>query len=174
MRVASRWQVPVDNEAYRQYIDGMPRTTGTLPDAAASVVAIQQLGNAITRSLALVLAPHEITPQQWSLLTVVRDSDAPPSLASIARKMLVSKQNITGMIARMEQIGVIRRSGNPEDQRASRIELTKHGAALLETIDPLLARWSETFFGGLAPGDRKLFRKSVQALLDRATSEPES
>lgn len=141
--------------------------------AAAAVVAIQQLGNAVTRSLGSVLASHGITPQQWSLLTVVRDSGESPSLATIARAMLVSKQNITGMTARMEQMGVIRRSGDPGDLRASRIELTRRGEQMLERIDPLLSRWAEELFGKLAPAQRKQFERAVATLLAATAGAPE-
>lgn len=160
----------VDKWAYRQYIDGMPRSR--VP-AAAAVVAIQQLGNSVTRSLGTVLAPHGITPQQWSLLTVVRDSDEAPSLATIARAMMVTKQNITGMAARMEQLGVIRRSGDPGDLRASRIELTRRGEQMLERIDPLLSRWSEELFGNLAPAQRKQFERTIATLLAATAGPPE-
>ena len=37
------------------------------------------------------------------------------TLAGLARRMMVSKQNMTGMIARLEQLGLADRAGDPND-----------------------------------------------------------
>ena len=73
------------------------------------VAGVIQLANLLTRRLAPVFEKARVTPQQWAILSVLAASSSPMSLASLARAMMVSKQNMTGMMARLEQLGFAER-----------------------------------------------------------------
>ncbi|MEA2568562.1 MAG: hypothetical protein QOI24_563 [Acidobacteriota bacterium] len=105
------------------------------------VSGVVQLANLLTRRLAPVFERAKITPQQWSVLTVLGDSDGPMTLAGLARRMLVSKQNMTGMIARLEQLALAERSDDPNDLRSSRVVLTRRGRTLVEKLRPAYEEW---------------------------------
>ncbi|HEX9493012.1 MAG TPA: MarR family transcriptional regulator, partial [Thermoanaerobaculia bacterium] len=73
-----------------------------MPDAERDLVSgVIQLANLLTRRLGPIFERAKVTPQQWAILAILADSEAPMTLASIARAMMVSKQNMTGMIARL-------------------------------------------------------------------------
>ncbi|HYK03670.1 MAG TPA: MarR family transcriptional regulator, partial [Thermoanaerobaculia bacterium] len=93
-------------------------------DLVGSVI---QLANLLTRRLGPVFERSKITPQQWSVLSALSAEDAPATLVALSRRLGVTKQNMTGMIARLEQLGVAERQGDPNDLRSSRVQLTRRG-----------------------------------------------
>ncbi|MGZ5492290.1 MAG: MarR family winged helix-turn-helix transcriptional regulator [Thermoanaerobaculia bacterium] len=106
------------------------------------VAGVIQLGNLLTRALAPVFEKANVTPQQWAVLTTI--GEEPTNLAAVARKLAVSKQNMTGMIARLEQLGVVERSDDLEDLRSSRVLLTRRGRAIVEKLTPVYEQWQKT------------------------------
>jgi DNA-binding MarR family transcriptional regulator len=136
------------------------------------VAGVVQLANLFTRRLAPVFERSNVTPQQWAVLSVLANAEAPMSLAAVAREMLVSKQNMTGMIARLEQLGLAERSGDPKDLRSSRVQLTRKGRSLLEKTRPAYEEWLERV-GGENVSDRDLaaLSRAVNKLIDALDSE---
>ena len=137
------------------------------------VAGVVQLANLFTRRLVPVFERAGVTPQQWAVLSVIGAADAPMSLASAARELLVSKQNMTGMIARLEQLGLAERSGDPNDLRSARVQLTRKGKTLLEKTRPAYEEWIATV-GGTSVSERDLLAlaRTVNRLIDAIEEEP--
>jgi DNA-binding MarR family transcriptional regulator len=106
------------------------------------VAGVIQLGNLLTRALAPVFEKANVTPQQWAVLATI--GEEPTNLAAVARKLAVSKQNMTGMMVRLEQLGVVERMDDPEDLRSSRVQLTRRGRAIVEKLAPMYEQWQKT------------------------------
>jgi MarR family 2-MHQ and catechol resistance regulon transcriptional repressor len=136
------------------------------------VAGVVQLANLFTRRLAPVFERANVTPQQWAVLSVLASAEAPMSLAAVGREMLVSKQNMTGMIARLEQLGLAERSGDPKDLRSSRVQLTRKGRTLIEKTRPAYEAWLERV-GGENVSDRDLaaLSRAVNKLIEALESE---
>ncbi|HEX7150158.1 MAG TPA: MarR family transcriptional regulator [Thermoanaerobaculia bacterium] len=100
-----------------------------------------QLANVLTRRLAPIFDKAKITPQQWSVLAALADSEGGSTLVSLARRLNVTKQNMTGMISRLEQQGLAERNEDPNDLRSSRVQLTRRGRGLVERLRPVYAEW---------------------------------
>ncbi|HEX8618141.1 MAG TPA: MarR family transcriptional regulator [Thermoanaerobaculia bacterium] len=105
------------------------------------ITGVIQLANLFIRRLGPVFEKAKITPQQWAVLSALADESSPVTLVALARRLTVSKQNMTGMIARLEQLGVAERQGDPDDLRSSRVTLTRRGRALVERVRPLYNQW---------------------------------
>src|SRR5687768_13873476 len=84
------------------------------------VSGVIQLANLLHRRLAPVFEKAKVTPQQWAVLVALADENTPVTLVALARRLVVTKQNMTGMIARLEQLGVAERQEDPNDLRSSR------------------------------------------------------
>lgn len=119
------------------------------------VAGVVQLANLFTRRLVPVFERSGVTPQQWAVLSVIGAAETPMTLAAAARELLVSKQNMTGMIARLEQLGFAERSGDPNDLRSARVQLTRKGRTLLEKTRPAYEEWIANL-AGTAVTDRDL------------------
>ena len=136
------------------------------------VAGVVQLANLFTRRLVPVFERAGVTPQQWAVLSVIGAADAPMSLAAAARELLVSKQNMTGMIARLEQLGLAERSGDPNDLRSARVQLTRKGKTLLEKTRPAYQEWIASV-GGSSVSERDLMAlaRTVNRLIDAIEGE---
>ena len=98
-----------------------------MPQSERDLVAgVIQLANLFIRRLGPIFERSRITPQQWAILSVLA-GEASITQAGLARKLLVSKQNMTGMVLRLEQLGLAERSDDPNDLRSSRVQLTRRG-----------------------------------------------
>src|SRR6059058_293927 len=129
------------------------------------VAGVIQLANLLTRRLAPVFAKARITPQQWAILSVLARTGTPMSLASLARTMMVSKQNMTGMMTRLEQLGFAERADDPKDLRSSRVVLTRRGRTTIEKLRPAYEQWREALVGETSERDLAAAAKTIETLI---------
>jgi DNA-binding MarR family transcriptional regulator len=122
------------------------------------ITGVIQLANLFIKRLAPVFEKAKITPQQWSVLSALADESTPVTLVALARRLVVTKQNMTGMIARLEQLGLAERQGDPNDLRSSRVTLTRRGRSLVERVRPSYDEWVASLAG------REVSEKDLQAL----------
>jgi MarR family transcriptional regulator, organic hydroperoxide resistance regulator len=133
-------------------------------DSEDAISALLRLANAVTRDLAPVFEKANITPQQWMLLSTLAAIEDVPTLAGLARQMTVSKQNVTGMIRRLEDAGFVAKADDPDDLRSQRVTLTRRGSELVNRLGPRYRKWIDEFLGRLDPEDRKTFERAVALL----------
>ena len=119
------------------------------------VAGVIQLSNLLMRRLGPVFEKARVTPQQWAILSTLSESEEPLTLAGVARVMLVSKQNMTGMIARLEQLGLAERHDDPGDLRSSRLALTRRGRATVDRLRPLYEQWRGEMMAALSERDAR-------------------
>jgi DNA-binding MarR family transcriptional regulator len=131
------------------------------------VAGVIQLANLLTRRLAPVFEKARITPQQWAILSVLARTGTPMSLASLARTMMVSKQNMTGMMTRLEQLGFAERADDPKDLRSSRVVLTRRGRTTIEKLRPAYEQWRDALGGELSERDLAVAAKTISHLIEK-------
>ena len=131
------------------------------------VTGVIQLSNLLMRHLAPVFEKARVTPQQWAILAALAAAEQPMTLAGLARAMLVSKQNMTGMVARLEQLEFVERQGDPHDLRSSRLVLTRRGRATVEKLRPAYDEWRRALGGDVAERDLATLTRTVDRLIER-------
>ena len=131
------------------------------------VAGVVQLSNLLTKRLVGVFDKANITPQQWSILSALAERTAPTTLASIARSLLVSKQNMTGMIARLEQLGLVERDDDPNDLRSARLQLTRRGRATVEKLKPSYDAWLSQMGDDIGDRDLQSLKRTIDRLIAR-------
>src|SRR5438046_759074 len=131
------------------------------------VAGVMQLSNLLTRRLAPIFEKGKITPQQWAVLSVLGESEVPMTLAAVARRLLVSKQNMTGMIARLEQLGLADRSDDPHDLRSSRVQLTRRGHALVDKMRPAYEEWLASLGEEFSERELRGLTRTMERLIER-------
>src|SRR5215210_9291059 len=118
------------------------------------VSGVIQLANLLTPRLAPVFEKARVTPQQGAALSAMSESDGPTTLVALSRRLMVTKQNMTGIVARLEQLGLAERGDDPNDLRSSRVQLTRRGRTLLEKVRPAYDQWLASL--GREVGEREL------------------
>jgi DNA-binding MarR family transcriptional regulator len=131
------------------------------------VGGLLQLANLLTRNLGPVFERSKITPQQWSVLSALNLEEGPVTLVGLSRRLGVTKQNMTGMIARLEQLGLAERNDDPSDLRSSRVQLTRRGRSVIEKVRPAYEEWlSSLGDGALSEREIQTLTRNVERLID--------
>ena len=130
------------------------------------VTGVIQLANLLNRRLVPVFEKAKVTPQQWAVLSALSDESTPVTLVALARRLAVTKQNMTGMIARLEQLGFAERQGDPNDLRSSRVTLTRRGRALVDRVRPAYDQWVHDLGGNeVSERDLQAMTRTVERLI---------
>ena len=107
------------------------------------------------------LTPHGVTPVQYAVLQVLWEKDG-QSGAEIGSRLVLDSATITGVLDRLERLGLVGRTADVGDRRVNRIVLTVPGqtrrAALQAAMDGLNAD-VVAHLGSEAPAVRELLRK---------------
>jgi homoprotocatechuate degradation regulator HpaR len=107
------------------------------------------------------LRGHGLSDQQWRVLRVLGEHGTVET-GRVAREAYILGPSLTGVLARMERDGLVRRERDPEDQRRTVIEATPKGLKLVGKLSRTVEahyEWMEK-----ALGKRKL--TELYALLD--------
>lgn len=143
-----------------------------MPSERDLVTGVVQLANLLTRRLGPVFEKAKITPQQWSVLSALAMEDTPVTLVALARRLGVTKQNMTGMIARLEQLGLAEKNDDASDLRSWRVQLSRRGRTLVERLRPDYEEWLSTLAAGTVT-DREVqtLRRTVDRLIGALESQ---
>lgn len=110
---------------------------------------LYQSANLMHKSGTRALEDTHITTQQWAVIGALARKGAEDGtpVGELTRYLLVSRQNLTGVLSRLERDGLIERVVSPHDSRSRLIRLSDHGWTLWRT--EMSARISSFYAGAL-------------------------
>jgi len=80
-------------------------------------------------------ADFGLTPQQHQVLLTIRGaSPRPVSIGYVAERLFVKPHSASGLIVRLETLGLIARRPSPQDGRQALLELTPKAREILERL----------------------------------------
>ncbi|MED1949017.1 MarR family winged helix-turn-helix transcriptional regulator [Brevibacillus centrosporus] len=83
--------------------------------------------------------------QQWQLLGIIARYEG-ITLGKLSHEILVTKQNMTGLIERMQNGGWVSTWSDPSDKRITRVKITEKGREVFAMMQPRAdASNTETF-----------------------------
>ncbi|MBI1733132.1 MAG: MarR family transcriptional regulator [Gammaproteobacteria bacterium] len=92
------------------------------------------------------------------------------STSQLAGRLLASKGNITRLLDRMAQDGLLERRGDDADRRVNKIRLSAGGAELFARMAPAHEKWSHEILGSTGSGDRDTLVTLLRQLRDHLES----
>ena len=95
---------------------------------------------------------YGITPQQGQLLCVLMAR--PCGMGELGAMLGLAKSSLTGLVDRIERIGLVQREPDPQDTRAVRVALTPQGSRLADEFYAETCRRIEKLPAGLSPAER--------------------
>jgi MarR family transcriptional regulator, 2-MHQ and catechol-resistance regulon repressor len=116
-------------------------------------VVLSRAFNAVASHARADFARHGLTPAEFGALEVLHHK-GPLLLGELQKKILVSSGGTTYVIDRLAQRGLVVRKRSDSDRRASFVELTCEGSALMERIFPMHEQVIERALSGI-PDDEK-------------------
>lgn len=130
---------------------------------------LYQCTNMLHKTGARALSDYRITTQQWAVLGALTRPAFTNGVAvgDLAAFLLVSRQNLAGVLSRLDTTGYIERIVDPRDNRSRLVILTPKGHSLWgENMRPVIADYYEEAMTGFSTADRIHFNHYLDKLLD--------
>ncbi|MCL4745787.1 MAG: MarR family transcriptional regulator [Burkholderiaceae bacterium] len=110
-----------------------------------------------------------LTPAQFDVLATLGNQQA-MSFRELGRLTLITKGTLTGVVARLEQRGLVERSANESDRRSSLVRLTEAGNAMFAEVFAEHVAYCARAFATWRPGEFDALERQLLRL--RAALEP--
>ena len=126
-------------------------------------VVLARCYNSLAQAEVADIKEHDLTAPQFGVLEALAHL-GPLKMCDIAQKYLTSGANITGVVDRLEEKGLVQRVMETEDRRTYRIHLTETGSRLISEIFPPHARIIEKLTSALSENEKLLLIKLLKKL----------
>ena len=152
-----------------------PDLRDDFPDTPArrAVVSVVRAFGAVSRLMGPHYAKFGLTPPQFQMLTVLnRLRDERVTQRRLGNELYVSFPNVTVMLNRLEEAGLIRRTINPADRREKFVKISGRGRKLLQKIWKDQPAQLESIMTGLDYNERLQLAQLLNRLIaahDQAT-----
>lgn len=125
-----------------------------------------QVANTLHTKGTQALDDFGVTTQQWSVLGALSRPQAAGgmSINELSRYLLVSRQNLTGLLNRLERDGLVERITGEEDRRERRITLSAKGIGLWESLAGPIHTFYDAALKGFSFDDRLAFIHYINVL----------
>jgi DNA-binding MarR family transcriptional regulator len=154
----------------------MNATRGTNPAVAHRLFkSVIHLMIGVTGEMRPLLAQYRLTGPQWANLHVL--SDAPPEglrLSEISKRLRVTEGNVTGVIDRLVESGLVDRVPHAEDRRVIFARLTQVGRELCEEVAPLFLGRLAQLFAVLSDPEKETLAQTLEQLTLRVAEAAEA
>ena len=117
---------------------------------------LYQCANMLHKTGSRAVAGEGLTTQQWAVLGALSRPEAQGgmSVGELARYLMVSRQNLAGLLSRMERDGHIQLAPDPQDRRSRLVRMTAGGRKLwLHDAQPKIRAYYEQALNEFSMGD---------------------
>jgi DNA-binding MarR family transcriptional regulator len=136
------------------------------PDAEESLSeAFRSLAHRLRTTSQETLAPWDITPSHLRALRVLA-RHGEMRLSELSDHLHIAPRSATEVVDALETRGLVRRRPDPDDRRATLVELTEHGTAVMEAIRTARESRAERLFDRLSTADREHLARILRQLQD--------
>jgi DNA-binding MarR family transcriptional regulator len=131
----------------------------TLPDVFWSVA------RRLRETSQEALAPWDLTPSYLRALRVLRRHGV-MRLSELSEHLRIAPRSTTEVVDALQSRGLVERRPDPADRRATLVEVTEHGASVLDAIRAARGAEAERVFGRLSQADRADLARILRLLRD--------
>jgi DNA-binding MarR family transcriptional regulator len=129
--------------------------------------------NLVLRDVRRSIDP-DLTLPQFDLLSQLARHEDGATPAELSRYLLVTAGNLTGIIDRLEEQGLVDRVPEPGDRRKTRLRLTRAGRDRVRRMQPRHAADLETILAAVSREDQRAMRDLLgrfNAALERPSAK---
>lgn len=134
--------------------------------------AFRAVGRRMREASREALSPWDVTPAQARALGTLLRTD-PQRVGDLAQRLRIAARSATEVVDALEDRGLVARTSDPADRRATLVAATTEGAEVGDAIRAARAAEAESVFRVLSDDDRAHLAR-ILALLNAPdrTSEP--
>lgn len=111
------------------------------------------------------LAPFDLTPTQFFVFNALWAENG-IRLSDLAERVALDGATLTGVIDRIEKVGLVERKGDPEDRRSIRVFLTEKGKEIAPRVLKFADELDEALRQPFPQRDMQVFEQVLGALAE--------
>jgi DNA-binding MarR family transcriptional regulator len=150
---------PLDNNRYNDYISVVGSLEKEIKQGKAwasreeeAFLNLLRTADALSRGEAVVLKPANLSPNQYNALRILRGAgEEGVTCSELGSRLIERDPDVTRLIDRLEERGLMRRTRDARDRRVYRNVITAAGLNLLASLDEPLAAVHKKQMGHLSP-----------------------
>ena len=144
--------------------------------ACDAFLHILSTGDAASKAEGVFLSSHGLSQGRLIVLMLLEECGEPKMRSSdLANHASVSRATMTGLLDSLERDGLVARTLDPNDRRATQVTITEQGREMLEKTIPHYFRWISQALAALTDRERtqlaRLLRKAHRAFIPPATDK---
>lgn len=116
------------------------------------LLQLLRTADAVWNASRVFFARWDLSPSQFNVLNLLADQPDGLTQTDLSRALIMHRSNVTGLIDRLEQRGLVQRQEHATDRRAYRVVLSSEGRRLLDEILPYYYAAGEQAWGPLSVG----------------------
>ena len=133
-----------------------------------AILNVMRTGDQLQNRFGRLFRQFGLTASQYNVLRILRGEGEPLPCLEVADRMIQVVPAITGLVDRLEKLGMVRRRRCEEDRRVVFLELTDKAARLLAEMDEPVLNLHKQLFGHMT----KQELHELSRLLEKARHAP--
>jgi len=114
-----------------------------------ALIQLLRTAEVLWNSSRVLFGQWGLSPSQFNILNVLTDQPEGLSQTELSRLLIMHRSNVTGLVDRLEERGLVQRREDTEDRRAYRVVLSAEGRKLIGEILPYYYGAAEEVWGDL-------------------------
>ena len=107
-----------------------------------------------------------VTPAQAGILFLLAEKDG-RTMSELSRILSIDNSTLTGLVDRLEKVGLARRDASPHDRRASHVYISPGGIKEMQKARCVVGRVNREIMDGFTPEELASFKKILQSFFHK-------
>lgn len=100
-----------------------------------TILKLIRISEALMKAGDRFFSKYGVTTAQYDVLVILKYSEKRVTQSDLGDHRVVSRSNITGIIDRLEKLGLVKREGSADDRRVKYIAITQKGKDLIKRVE---------------------------------------
>ncbi|MFJ2832288.1 MarR family winged helix-turn-helix transcriptional regulator [Streptomyces sp. NPDC087263] len=118
------------------------------------------------------LAAEGLTRNHYSVFSCLADQDG-LAQADVGRATGIDESDLVRLLNSAEELGLVRRSRDPDNRRRNLVSLTPEGHTTLKRLDETVRQANEALLAPLSESERARFVESLRRVVSGVPPEPD-
>jgi DNA-binding MarR family transcriptional regulator len=114
---------------------------------------------------------HGIKAPSWRVILILHERGS-MTISDISKEVLLENSRLSRIAQNLEKQGIVQRAKCEDDQRYTRIELTRKGEEIFEDLAPIALSQLESTLRGFSDEERRQLESMVRRMKDNTYLSP--
>jgi DNA-binding MarR family transcriptional regulator len=113
----------------------------------------------------------KVTTAQAGILFLLKQKDG-RTMSELSQILSIDNSTITGLVDRLEKIGLVRRDASPHDRRASHVFINAHGLEEVDKAKRVIRMVNQEIKNGFSGEELESFNRILKSFFHKFDSGP--